>query len=1026
MGLRTRKVQHLDCVELPPVHVNPRSNSRRCIPAPAANQANSSTTPGETFPTPPVDGEESGATANDVLLGESTNNASLPEEAFGEDDQLSKNTILQPSSINSTSIQQLAGDTSVTTQEDEGAQQKVSRNRRSVRASVPRIDFSKVPLGSKASCQRIEAVAAAAAEWSRPQTSSALAPPPDPPSPVSAADSTHISTKKQRSHARSHAAYSPHPPSSPRDAHPTHTHDITGENDNLPPPPEQLFDDDLADGAGSNLLSDGEFTQGTINTGKEKQVSFECSDEEDEGEDNYLPDNDHSTTSKPRISHASSDNLRHATTSTSARFPGKKSGDSKTTRAGPEKRTSSSTTRTETIDKHKPKKPKKNKGKGRETQMGEKSPVSLEDGEYEGSDLDYVHDPDDPAYEPDAEDYSEKAGPIPNECLVELDKAMYDFMTQVYSLGRRFGKRPQELLDACGYNYTTKRSDSTWNCFQAYMCIKKGWAKTEHETQADFVQRLAKAYEKELKSKLKHEWKRVDLRRVVLREYVDWYQNTDQEQMDKVKQARGASLREINKVIKECQKLGRVAYDAHDLILYIEIHDLNDSNHSKVTGYSPEFDLVMKTERVAWSERLKYHTAQFVVARSQLHNTDAYQEDPMVTEIRMLYESKRSDLGALRKMVSKLLGYDIKLATEGAHSRMHWIDWKTFCYANHLRLIDWPVGLAILGRHRDGHIGHSKRLSKPLLQRMMDARMAYWNALAKDEKDRTEEEQEIIDGEYMGPRIMAWTAEENEGTVDEGPLPLIIDENDDVILTIKDIISESFGDGEQSDQETRNDNDNDNNSDDNDNDVVPTSRPAARLGQSNHNGSNNKKDTVPAPKPKACLRQIKGNDRDRSKGNNNNNDNGVGVSTPGPATHLRQFSSTNLTAPPPQLPAPKPRTDLHNTAEPVTALKRSTFTSNAVAGPSNKAAQPRTSATNRIVTNAGSVVSNFVAAHRNTTRLETTSTSQEIGTGKGKRKATEDSTEGQAKKKNRLGDRDVPTTASSTARPRSPKKSYSR
>ncbi|THU99079.1 hypothetical protein K435DRAFT_795230 [Dendrothele bispora CBS 962.96] len=445
-----------------------------------------------------------------------------------------------------------------------------------------------------------------------------------------------------------------------------------------------------------------------------------------------------------------------------------------------------------------------------------------------------------------------------------------------------------------------------------------------------------------------------------MRKYVDWYQTTRQEQMDKVKRSRGVTLREINKVIKECQKLGRVAYDAYDLIIHTEVHDLNNSNHSKFAGYSPEYNLVMQTQQAAWSEQLKYHAAQFVVARGELWNADIEHEDPLAVEIKSLYQNKRQDLGSLRKMVSKVFAYDIKLATEGAHSRMHWMDWNKFSYANHLRLIDWPVGLPILGRRTDGHIDHSKRLSKPQLQRMMDARIAYWSTLAKKAEDRTTEEEEIISAEYMGPRIVSWTDEENKRTPEtEGDLPLIIDENDDVLLVVKDVLQDS------SDNESGESSEEDEAGNDNDDEEGTGSVQDQKEDDDNGEGSvEDQDDDDKSFAPKAATRS------------------GFSVR----ATVPRKEHYNHPIPSKPSKPTPVP-----------------------IAGPSRQEVIPSkptstTKKNDRFITNAAAVVSNFVESHRNANHSNPLP--QQAGTSKGKRKAVEDEDmdkdEGVGKKKKKL------------------------
>ncbi|THU96570.1 hypothetical protein K435DRAFT_797244 [Dendrothele bispora CBS 962.96] len=427
--------------------------------------------------------------------------------------------------------------------------------------------------------------------------------------------------------------------------------------------------------------------------------------------------------------------------------------------------------------KENPKERGKRKGKGKSDKDGEN-----EEEEEEEED---IEDPDDPAYEPNAEKYSKKPGPIPNECLSSLNKLAFDFSTEVYKLARQYGKSPDEMYEAAGLNkFKTHRSESTWNCFQVYMCVEKGWKRNPGETQAQFTGRLVQAYEAKLKSKLGNNWTRVDLRREAMYKYVRWYQQARWDQMDEDVRKQGVTLRRLNKAVKEVQKLGRALYEADDVVLIAEIHDINNSNRSKYTGYSPEYELMMKTQQSVLSKHLKYHTAQLVVARSYLDGGNNKLEDPDITEIKTLYESNPNDLDTLRKVATFCFNLDIKLATKGHLKKMYWTNFGQVAYDNHLQVVCWPLRLPAIGPKRKGLIYATKGIPNRVLRKMVPSRVAYYKALGKKKEIRTEEEEALVQEGFVGPRVISWNPEEFRDVSDVG---LVIDEDDDVVLSVRDV-----------------------------------------------------------------------------------------------------------------------------------------------------------------------------------------------------------------------------------------------
>ncbi|THU85612.1 hypothetical protein K435DRAFT_805766 [Dendrothele bispora CBS 962.96] len=446
--------------------------------------------------------------------------------------------------------------------------------------------------------------------------------------------------------------------------------------------------------------------------------------------------------------------------------------------------------------------PGKNKGKT----------VAVKDtsDELEEDSGDELHDPEDPAFEPDAEEYPLKPGPLPNECLKELDHATYDFTTKIYSLARQYGRRPQELFDASGQSYSSKRQPSTWNCFQAYMCIEKGWQKRPDESREQFVQRLAAVYENKLKKALGHEWQRVDLRRLAMRKYTEWYQRNREEQIEADRERKGGStLRMLNKAVREVNKLQRVLYEANDFVVMAEIHDLNNYNRSKFTGYGPEYKEVMKTQKVAFTKQLKVHSALLVVARSEEEQGRVEERDEDIVQIISLYDAQPDDLTNLRSLMPRAWGVDLKLATNGTCSKMRWKGFGSHARSNHVRVKEWPAGLPGIGPKADGLVENIKSFSKPVLVKWM-------KTAAKREESLTKADEKILDQGFEGPYIEAWTEEETNGEVDEGDVPLIVDDEGNEVLRVRDILKDHL----------LNDDDDDNN--DNDHEEQPETAPTRR------------------------------------------------------------------------------------------------------------------------------------------------------------------------------------------------------
>ncbi|KAK7436118.1 hypothetical protein VKT23_019320 [Stygiomarasmius scandens] len=411
------------------------------------------------------------------------------------------------------------------------------------------------------------------------------------------------------------------------------------------------------------------------------------------------------------------------------------------------------------------------KGKGKAVVTQEEPD---EDDDFD--DQDKVHDPEDPAYELNAENYPVKPGPIPNVCLKALNQATYDYTTKVYALARQFGKRPQELFEASSQSYTSKHQPSTWNCFQAYLCMEKGWRKDPNETREEFVQRLATAYETKLKKALGDEWQRQKVQQQVV--------------LDHQKKG-GSTLRELNKAVKELNKVQRVIYDAFGFVVMSEIHDLNNHSRSKFTGHGPEYRRVMETQNMAFTKLLKLHSAQLVVARNKEEQDGMQELDEDIVQIIHLYDSDPKDLTNLRSLMPKALGVDLKLATDGACSKMRWKVFSSIARTNHVRMKNWPVGLPAIGPKADGLIENVKSFNKSNLVEWMDSRARYWKAHAKSEDDRTEADEAILEDGFKGPFVEAWTDEEVNGTVDKGDIPLIVNEEGNAVLCVRDILKDN-------------------------------------------------------------------------------------------------------------------------------------------------------------------------------------------------------------------------------------------
>ncbi|THU85909.1 hypothetical protein K435DRAFT_868818 [Dendrothele bispora CBS 962.96] len=453
-------------------------------------------------------------------------------------------------------------------------------------------------------------------------------------------------------------------------------------------------------------------------------------------------------------------------------------------------------------EKEKDRQREKEKAKAKANRAGKPGEVGGSDEEDEEDEdqeiVDDVEDPEDPAYEPNAEKYPKKPGPIPNDCLSTLNKLAFEFSTEVYKLARQYGKSPDEMYEAAGLNkFKTRRSESTWNCFQVYMCVEKHWKRGPNETQAQFTGRLVKAYEAKLKSKLGDNWTRVDLRREAMYKYVRWYQQARRDQIDEDSRQRGVTLRRLNKAVKEVQKLGRALYEADDVVLIAEIHDMNNSNRSKYTGYGPKYEIMMKTQQNALSKKLKYNSAQLVVARSILDEGGDEGEDPDITEIKTVYKSNPNDLDTLRKVAGFCFDFDIKLATDGRLSKMYWTNFGEVAYEYHLQMVFWPLDLPAIGPKNERLVHASKGIPNRALRKMVPSRIAYYRALGKKKENRTDEEQLLVEEGFAGPQVVSWNPKDFD---DVGDVGLIVDEEGDVVLSVADVLEKRTG-GDNSDSE---------------------------------------------------------------------------------------------------------------------------------------------------------------------------------------------------------------------------------
>ncbi|KAK7438733.1 hypothetical protein VKT23_017863 [Stygiomarasmius scandens] len=232
-----------------------------------------------------------------------------------------------------------------------------------------------------------------------------------------------------------------------------------------------------------------------------------------------------------------------------------------------------------------------------------------------------------------------------------------------------------------------------------------------------------------------------------------------------------------------------------------EIHDLNNHNCSKFTGHGPEYRRVMETQKVPFTKLLKLHSAQLVVARNEEEQDGTEELDEDIIQIIHLHESDPQNLTNLRSLMLRALGVDLKLATDGACSKMRWKVFASSARTHHVRMKNWPAGLPGIGPKADGLVENVKSFNKANLVAWMDSRVRYWKAAGKSEDDCTEADEAILKDGFEGPYIEAWTDKEVNGDVDEGDIPVIVDEDGHVVLCVRDIVKDKAQDDDDDESE---------------------------------------------------------------------------------------------------------------------------------------------------------------------------------------------------------------------------------
>ncbi|KAK7448053.1 hypothetical protein VKT23_013810 [Stygiomarasmius scandens] len=424
----------------------------------------------------------------------------------------------------------------------------------------------------------------------------------------------------------------------------------------------------------------------------------------------------------------------------------------------------------------------------RKVQKGKKLSLYEDDDDDDDNDSrDPEDDPDAPQYEPDANKYTRAPGPLSRECLAEVNQLVYEFDTKMNAIGRKYHKSVASLWDAANMSKAGGvRELSTWNAFLAYRTKQEGAKANPGETSSDFVVRLGEEYKELMQELLGEDWQDTDQRRQVAKDR-GWLDFVQESRLEATRDERenGVKKSTMQRCINEILKLGRLYYKFYGLVLSGALYDLNNHNRSRLFGYGAPYERVMTSEQVAFTKELKSMSARLRVAKDQ--EEKGLEGKAVIQHLITEYRSNPRNTDHLRKLYAHIFNEDINEATEGERSKIKYGDFYKFAHDQNVRLTHWPAGL-LVDKLCSGEFPNAKHLGSDNLKDILSRRISYWEALLKRVDLRNEEEQRIVSKQDMGPRVVAWSKEEVlTHWRDQPKIPLIIDDEETVLLTVRDV-----------------------------------------------------------------------------------------------------------------------------------------------------------------------------------------------------------------------------------------------
>ncbi|KAK7442254.1 hypothetical protein VKT23_016224 [Stygiomarasmius scandens] len=382
----------------------------------------------------------------------------------------------------------------------------------------------------------------------------------------------------------------------------------------------------------------------------------------------------------------------------------------------------------------------------KKTQKGKKlSLYEGEDDEDSDNSRDSEDDPDAPQFEPNAAKYTHAPGPLSKECLAEVNQLVYEFDTKMNAIGRKYHKSVASLWGAANMSKAGGvRELSSWNAFLAYRTKKEHAKANPGETNSDFVVRLGEEYKELMQELLGEDWEDSDQRRQVAKEH-GWLDFVQEAQLEVTRDERenGVKKSTMQRCINEILKLVHLCKELKSMSA--KLHVAKDQEEKGLEGKAVIQHLLNE-----------YH--------SNPHSTDY-----------------------LRKLYANIFNEEINEATEGERSKIKYGDFYSLASDKNVRLTHWPAGL-LVEKLCAGEFPNARDLGSDKLKEFLCKRTQYWEALFKRADLRSEEEQQIVSEQDMGPHIVAWSKEEVlTPWCEQYQIPLIIDDEGTILLMVRDV-----------------------------------------------------------------------------------------------------------------------------------------------------------------------------------------------------------------------------------------------